>query len=325
MKAVLRWLLTAAGLAQSVAVVCADEPLLLQHRGAATLRIAAAAEKGQLVLALTDLLAIQIEVEGDASLEVQEPSSWVKGPWLARPAGAAERRNLGPKIIWKQTLNVEPSRPGETALLVEPLRYRSGDGAWQTATWSAVAVRVTSRLIQADVNSARDITSIEELPSPPPRASHGSWAVGVLVGAIVVLALWVVWRRRRRQYKSRMAPEAWALYELQRLQSLGLPGQGKQERFGTLLAGLVRRYLENRFHLPARRQTTAEFLAALDQRAILTDQRAFLESFLRRCDLLKFAPLSASADECRDLAAQAAQFISQQQQPSATSGTAGAT
>jgi len=278
-----------------------------------------------LVLALTDLVTIQVEVDGDATLDVQEPKTWIKGPWLVLPDRAPERRELGTKVIWKQTLHVEPVQPGDASLLVEPLRYRIRAGEWQTAAWQPIAARVTSKLTQADLNSARDITSIEELPAPPPRESQSLWIVGGIAGAVAIGVIAALWLRRSGTARVRQSPEEWTLYELQRLQALQLPTQGKHERFGTLLAGLVRRYLEKRFGLPARRQTTAEFLATLERRAILAEQRDLLGAFLRRCDLLKFAPVASSVDECRSLAEQAGQFISQQQPSTATSGPAGAT
>ncbi|GEM_PF-4769328 len=303
---------------------CADEPALLQRVGPAALRTMSAIENDPIVLAFTDVLALVVEVEGDAGLEVRPPDPWIKGPWQARPADASQRKEIGQKVVWRQTLNLEPLQPGELSMVVEPLRYRNVNGDWQTVTWKPIPVRVTSRLTQPDVKSARDITAIEELPAQPAPESHTGLIVTGFIGAAVLAMVLVAWLRRRQTVRARRTPEAWALYELQRLQALHLPEHGKHERFGTLLTGLARRYLERRFEFPARRQTTGEFLAALAGHEDLASHRAFLESFLRRCDLIKFAPVTSSADECRALAEQVRQFISQQQQQPAPSGPAGA-
>jgi hypothetical protein len=287
----------------------AEEPAVVQRNGPATLSIAATLEKNVIVLPITDELTLLIAVEGGAGLEVPPPEEWTKPPWKARPAGPPKRKQDANRVHWTQTLLVEPLAPGESSLTLAPLKYRnSADDEWRTATWQPMATRVTAKLTQPDLTSARDITAIEELPALPPRDSRlGLWIAASLIGAAGLAAGALLWRRRSAK-RSRTTPEAWARYELDRLQALGLPERGKHERFGTLLANLLRRYLEKKHQLPARRQTTGEFLAAIPQYPALADQRPFLEAFLGRCDLLKFAPVDSSADECRALAEQVRQF-----------------
>lgn len=297
--------------------VRADEPVVLERVGPASLRADVTMEQGAIVMAFTDMLRFIIEVQGDTGLEVRPPEHWVKGSWQVRAVGPAQRTEQGRRVQWSQTLQVEPLAPGETALQLEPLRYLDAKGDWQTVTWQPRPVRVTSKLTQPDLKNARDITAIEELPVPPPREIRSGIIVALVAGAIIVVTALGFWWRRRSAARVRGTPERWALYELERLQALSLPDRGKAERFGTLLTGLVRRYLEKRYHLPARRQTTGEFLAMLLDHPTLSARRDFLETFLRRCDLLKFAPVTASVEECRALADQVRQFITQQQEPAA--------
>jgi hypothetical protein len=309
-----------AVLLASAAGVRGDEPALLERVGPASLRGNVTMEKGAVVMAFTDVLTLTIEVQGDANLDVRPPEPWIKGPWLARPAGPAQRQQEGAQVRWSQALQVDPLAPGERSLQLEPLRYLDAKGDWQTVAWQPRSVRITSKLSQAELENARDITAIEELPTTPPREVRWEIMVAAVVGAMVVVAALGLWWRRHRAARLRGTAEQWALYELQRLQALGLPERGKAERFGTLLTGLLRRYLEKKHHLPARRQTTGEFLATIDlsENPALKARRDFLELFLRRCDLLKFAPVTASVEECRALADQVSQFITQHQEPAAT-------
>ena len=72
---------------------------------------------------------------------------------------------------------------------------------------------------------------------------------------------------------------------------------------------LLRRYLEKRFQQPARRQTTREFIASLAEQPALAEERPWLEAFLTRCDILKFAPVDAAAEECKQLARDVREFL----------------
>jgi hypothetical protein len=290
----------------------ADESTVVQQSGPATLWTTNPLEKNVIVLPFTDELTLLIDVKGGAGLEVQPPDAWTKSPWQARLAGPPVRKENADRVRWTQTLLVEPQTPGESSLTLAPLKFReSPDDDWRSITWQPIAVRVTTKLTQPDLKSARDITAIEELPARPPPKTQIELIVMIVGGAFLVVLLLGAWRVRRKTSHTRGSPEAWALYELSRLQALRLPEQGKHERFGTLLANLLRRYLEKKHQLPVRRQTTGEILAALPQYPALADQRPFLEAFLRRCDLLKFAPVDSTADECRALAEQVRQFIGQ--------------
>ena len=254
------WRISSIGLTLALvltaAAVCADEPIVLERAGPATLRGTVTTEQGAVVMAFTDVLTLTIEVEGAAGLDVRPPENWVKGPWQVRPKGPAQHIEQGKQVRWSQTLQVEPLAPGETSLQLEPLRFLDAKGDWQTVTWQPRRVRVTSTLAQPDPKNVRDITAIEELPVTPARELPRGIIAAIVAGAVGAVAALALWWRRRSAARSRATPERWALYELERLQALNLPDRGKAERFGTLLTGLMRRYLEKKYQLPARRQTT---------------------------------------------------------------------
>jgi hypothetical protein len=166
----------------------------------------------------------------------------------------------------------------------------------------------------ADAGELHDITSIEEVPPGPPRPHWQLWALGfggaVLVGGLA-LAGWGLVRRRVRA-ATIVPPEQSALAELAHLETLELPASGQFERYHTLLSDVMRRYLELRFGFHAPEQTTAEFLQSARQSPHLTaEQQAMLRGFLERCDVVKFAGVGSTIDECRTAAAMARTFIEQ--------------
>jgi hypothetical protein len=210
-------------------------------------------------------------------------------------------------VRWRQSIVLNPLAPGRHSVALTSWRFRDGPGAWQTVNWKPIRVVVTTTITKADVKDLRDITDIEMSPTP---ASNWHWIL--VLGPLVALILVVIalWKWRRHSVNPAPPPEQWALRELDRIAALNLPAVGKMEDFHGLLANIIRRYLENRFGLPARRQTTPEFLRSMEASTALTDsQRALLRIFLERCDHAKFARARPSAAECGGLLELARGFV----------------
>jgi hypothetical protein len=149
--------------------------------------------------------------------------------------------------------------------------------------------------------------SIEELPAPPPRR----WWIQAVASLLAVAALvGFLWARRRRRSPMSRSPLDDALHELGKLERMRLPERGKIEEFHTLLANVVRRFLEKEHGLSAPRRTTSEFVQELDAAARLSaDQKRFLGDFLQRCDLAKFACRQVPADEATALLDETRAFL----------------
>jgi hypothetical protein len=151
-----------------------------------------------------------------------------------------------------------------------------------------------------DLSKARDITGIEALPPPPPGPD---WLLGTGLTLGVLLLAGTVWVLLRRWFGKPqvLEPDQWAWRELDRIEGLNLPGAGEVERYHTLLAEVVRGYLEKRFRIPATTRTTAEFLEALERlpASVPAPQHAAVRQFLEHCDLAKFARARFSGEECQ--------------------------
>ena len=133
--------------------------------------------------------------------------------------------------------------------------------------------------------------------------------------AVLVFVAVRLLRRKRPQRQPTL--REWAQGELDRIERLNLPEGGEVHEFHTLLSDTVRRYLEVRFELPASRQTTAEFLGKMKADPHLTPpQQELLGEFLRRCDLVKFARVLPSREECGEVATMARRLVQElAQQP----------
>ena len=85
-------------------------------------------------------------------------------------------------------------------------------------------------------------------------------------------------------------PHEQAFAELQALVDENLVDQGKIKEFYQRISDILRKYIENRFHLKAPEQTTEEFLGSIQSdNAFNTAEKSLLKDFLIHCDLVKFA------------------------------------
>jgi hypothetical protein len=296
---------------------------LEQKLGAATLRIQGdKMEEGRVVVRLSSVVMVTLTVDGPATIEVESavPAELTKSKfWTVPTAGEPEFVALpDKKVQWRRTYSVDPQNRGDLPLQIAPLRYRmeAGKGEWQMANWKEIAIRVTTSVGPVDPSQLRDIPGPEPIPEEKsPWIPILQWSGAAFV-ALAAIMFALEWRRRHAKPEPDLPPHEWAVRELARLDSLGLPQHGQAERFHTLLSDTIRRYLELRFQLRAPRQTTAEFLEAMRNAPQLdTDQRNLLRDFLERCDLAKFARADYSADECRATADMARTFVDQTKPP----------
>jgi hypothetical protein len=244
-----------------------------------------------------------------------------KGKWApALDPEVWKVRQLASENPRERRFHLEPVitiKPGSRLVLRLPgLRYRPRKGPAKRVVWKPIAVRIISEIKDPSLSELRPVTPPEQLPPKWSWRQPLSWALPALVLAAVGLILLELLRRRVGRV-SPLTPDAWALRELDRLAGLDLSAARENERFPTLVSDVVRRYLELRYQIHAPRQTTAEFLAAMQQAPLLgPEQQTLLREFLQRCDLAKFARAIPNADECRALAARARAFVEQAQNSS---------
>jgi hypothetical protein len=250
---------------------------------------------------LSDSVRVTLTVEGAAPLRVELPKELLDPPsleaWRLRPVGAAAVTDLpGGRQRWTQTFRADPYRPGMLTLGFAPAKAFAGQApAPVTVDWRPFPQVTVSSPVQ-DTDEARPVTGIEHLPHPPsatdPRRLTGAILAGLLAAALgAAVVVWVV--RRRKPVP--LTPVEWATRELDALD--GAEGDDFAER----LSGVLRTYLERRSGLPATRRTTAELLAAAAEGFPGEAVRPILE----RCDAAKFAGQALTADECRELLAEA--------------------
>jgi hypothetical protein len=135
------------------------------------------------------------------------------------------------------------------------------------------------------------------------------WCIGVGIVVLAAMLIWLGYRLAHRKPKTiPPTPKQIALRALEDLRARAT--QMEPYEFSVVVSDVLRKYVSDQYHLRATQQTSPEFLASLSAANEFTvEDRALLGAFLERCDLLKFARISANEEENVELLRSAAAFV----------------
>jgi len=123
-------------------------------------------------------------------------------------------------------------------------------------------------------------------------------AAAIAVLAVVGFLVWFFFLRKRKSRVTTATERA-----MKRIDALRGQVEGAQAYpFSIEVSEVLRRYIEESQGLLATRQTTREFLDAMQGRTTYTEEQfEMLSDFLELADMIKFARMTAGPDECRRL------------------------
>jgi hypothetical protein len=217
--------------------------------------------------------------------------------------------------------------PGHHLLTSPPVQWRAPGEELADAKADELGVTVASLLEQAkDPSDVRDIKP----PDPIPIDWRPYYAIA---GTLALLALGAFAARYLMTRRSRVAPappptppDQVARAALEALRARALIEHGAFKEFYSALTDIVRRYLEDRFHVRAPEMTTEEFLVATSRDGRLAPgHRRLLGEFLVESDLVKFAkhvPTTTDSERAFDAARRFVDETTERTAPSPSSEAA---
>jgi hypothetical protein len=243
----------------------------------------------------------RLEIRTGSNTEVAEPKLMSDEAWKST-FSPREVDVMGDEQIQRFHIHLEQTKPGIEPLPGIEVQYRKdGQSESDSLKWTTDIL-----------NELRGLRDPSVKPPPPPPPSRLLWwilGIVVLLFAALGAALRSLWGKKP---PPPLTPAERALRELDRIEGLGLAGPDETGWYPEEISSVMRRYLSERYGLPAQQQTTAEFLHTMRQTPELTEAlQQTLKELLERCDLAKFAAMRTPPNECRRIAALARAVVEQ--------------
>jgi hypothetical protein len=202
------------------------------------------------------------------------------------------------------------------------------DGKQIALSSSPVIIEIQSVL--SDKNQElKDLKRQAEMPEQ-------GWFLWLAIGAVFVMGatIWIL-RRRKRPPVMPLSPEQArglidrAEADLRALLARGFPGNGNEKQFYVLLSEIEKRVLEAGYEIHAAERTTSEIISSLHGKPDMQSGTIdIIESFLFRCDAVKFARYAphmvehkAASNDALQILAEARKAVGSRQPAAGSEGT----
>jgi hypothetical protein len=161
----------------------------------------------------------------------------------------------------------------------------------------------TSAAAPAAAEDIRDIRGPKAVPSPE------LWLMEMAGAAALAALAYAAWRWYRRVKSAPKTASELALAQLEKALHLMQPETARE--FSIEVSEIVRTYIEARFNIRAKHQTTEEFLRGVfdPSDTLLASHQELLGDFLGHCDLAKFAKWILSIDDMKSMHESARTFV----------------
>ena len=262
---------------------------------------------------LTDFLTVTVRVEHSDTVRVEPPylSEAVYEPLLLiqnpqEDLFWSEKQN---RIIQSWVYRFEPMKSGEFALHPFRVFFRlESERKPQKEDWPVYKIEISEipyRVTSVDINDQSDIRDVKGPIQP--EYDYVPLILSVSGISLLLFSLWLVVRiRMHLQDRELPAVETidYLLESLRRLKKLEEKDYISQQQYDRLhveLSAVLRYFIENRFGLKAREQTTEEFIRDIRYSPHFnTEQQSILQQFLELADLVKFATYDPGSEASRE-------------------------
>jgi hypothetical protein len=199
----------------------------------------------------------------------------------------------------------------------------------QLRTTEGKQIPVSSPPVKIEIQSVlagknRDLKDLKKQAEIPEPVRWVRWHTGLLALIVLCIFAWFLWKRRKRTSDAPATPPQDLLQlaesDLRALLARGFPESGRVKEFYILLSEIVKRILEAGYGINTAERTTSEIIDTLHRTSKSNLENVErIESFLLRCDMVKFAKYIPAKSEHESTAAVALWILENSRQSSVVS------
>ncbi len=211
------------------------------------------------------------------------------------------------KVTYSQQLNITCYDSGFYTIPSVPFKYKTLPDT-STLLVGSTMMLLAVHTVRVDTTQAIK-PIIGPLKVPLSFREMLPWIlIALAIVALIVIAIWYFKKRRKKEPiftlkpKVVLLPHELALRDIEKLRIRKLWQAGKVKEYHSELTEILRRYIEDRFQVPALEQTTAEITDSLVSHSGCGEQPlGKLGRLLTLADMVKFAkaqPLAVENEKC---------------------------
>lgn len=267
------------------------------------------------IITIGDRIKYTLTIEHKAGLRVEQPGAGVNlGQFEIKDYKIYEPVEKDGYRFLKYEYIISVFDTGTFMIPPFPLAYFPTDslGAYKIIEASPINIYVRS-VIQDDKRELRDI-------KPPVQIPFNYFFLFSMLAVVVLLTVaayfgYLFYKRRKEKGYLFRAPEPprpaheVALQAIADLLKRKLPEQGAYKQFYSEISEIIRRYIENRYFLPALEETSDEIMRDMKNQDLPDELYRLLSEFLNLSDLVKFAKYIPDQQENEKIILQARRLV----------------
>jgi len=242
-----------------------------------------------------DLVTYSVIVTHSPNVQVERPDLGANlGAFEIRDYQVHEPRKQEGEIVERVDYTISTFDVGEFEIPPLTFYYTVGDDSTRRELRTQKLQIVVESLKPSEAGDIRDI----KMPWDLPRDYRTLVLWGSIILAVLILLgiSFYVWYRKRtgrgvlpQKVEPPRPVHEIAQEKLKELQQSKLLQEGKVKQFYIELSDIIRHYVEGRYFVVALELTTAELIEDLQEANVEPEHVQLIHTFLKRCDLVKFA------------------------------------
>jgi hypothetical protein len=248
---------------------------------------------------LSEPVTFTLTAQYDKNLSVKLPEAGTQIAGLRiTDFGEDGPREVDNRLVHKKWYKLEADIAGSYIIPAQTVAYEGDNGTREIKT-PQIFIEVKSSL-KSGPDAPKDIVEIKTLEEIPFNWRPYIWGGCAALALICVGAGGFLYFRKRKKKAEALKKPAHiiALEEIEKLKSEHLIEKGGVREHYFRLSDIFRRYIENRFSIPAVEQTTQELLPGIMRLdAMHAAAKSGVREFLIHSDMVKFAKYMPAEDE----------------------------